>query len=463
MGAMRTRFLGHGATLITGPWALLPSTSTIVQIGVVPANNVNIGIDTNGPVEIASLTFNNSLTGTVTIVADGTETLQVDGVIANNSSNDQDLDLKIISGADATYNGGPTGGSLTFGQNLTIGSHQIQTLGTVNVTGELAIDINGNTAGSFGTIGNIVTSNTTQIGIGGTYANTATVAANTGDFFQLTSGNFAGATVNILPSFVNNVPNNGLLWVTSLIQKGILYVEPTQGGTTINTGTVLPVGNDSEFNTNGGIILNGGQLLTSDNGTLDTGGTLGAAFSTGRTIAVNTTGGTIAATTGTVATYTNSAVVSNGNGTTGTLTIGSAGNAGTVIFQAANTYTGPTAVVDGTFELDGSLAAGSAVTLASGTTLSGSGTVGGTTAMNGATVNGSGLTLTGATTVNGSGNTITGTVTSTGGVSLGQRRGAGAQRCLDRYQPDFAGRRQWHPDRHRLGGWRGYPHDGRRH
>jgi fibronectin-binding autotransporter adhesin len=59
------------------------------------------------------------------------------------------------------------------------------------------------------------------------------------------------------------------------------------------------------------------------------------------------------------------------------LTIGSAGNTGTVILSGLNTYSGPTAVNAGTLLVNGSTAADSAVTVANSATLGGIGTIGG--------------------------------------------------------------------------------------
>ena len=331
-------------------------------------------------VTIGNLSFNNTLP--VDLYNVNVETLTINGNLTNNAAVSDTLTLPFNEvAATATFAGGPSGGSLNFaeGSTLYVGTSTITTTGTVNVLGSLSFAINASTPGqantTYGTIGSINT-NGAAIQIGGTYAANATLNADTGDFFQLTTGNFAGSIEISTPSFTDMRLN----WVTSLYLKGILFVEPTAGGNIINSGVVLPIDNDTEFN-NGGIALNGGELLTNNNSsTLDTGGTPGAAFSTPRGIGINTVGGTFAAATGTTATY--SGVIANGSGTTGTLTFGDATNNGTVVLTANNTYTQNTVVSSGTLVVTGSTAGGTGVTLTVGNntavaTLAGTGTING--------------------------------------------------------------------------------------
>ena len=70
-----------------------------------------------------------------------------------------------------------------------------------------------------------------------------------GDFFQLAKGDLLGATVNLSGATLSNPASN--MWITTLIQKGILFVEPVAGTTIIKTGVILPIGDDTEFNTGG--------------------------------------------------------------------------------------------------------------------------------------------------------------------------------------------------------------------
>ena len=105
------------------------------------------------------------------------------------------------------------------------------------------------------------------------------------------------------------------------------------GGTTVSVG-VLSVTNDSNLGAaNGGLILRGGELLTT-----------GASFSSARPVTLSPLGNvnTLAATTGTTATY--SGVFSG----IGALTVGDFSNNGTVVLtNVANNYSGGTTVLSG--------------------------------------------------------------------------------------------------------------------
>jgi fibronectin-binding autotransporter adhesin len=350
-------------------------SSAVVEIGVLPASG-GIAVDTGGPAAIASLMFDNTLTGSTQIGSAGNETLQINGPITNASGFNQNLKLQIIAGANALFTGGTHG--LTFGNTLTVGLNQITTSGVVNLNAQVDFTINSNSAGGFGTIGPVTTGAMTTISVAGSYTGAQ------GDFFKLTTGNFAGATITNDPT---NAPGNpsatlptlsaGLVWVPTLIQKGILIVQNTSGNL-IKAGVTLPIGADAEFNT-GGITLSGGELATSDSGPLDNGAPTGVAFTTARPILVSSTG-TIAAAAGSTATYNSSAIIS---GSSGTLTFGDATNTGTVILDAANTLTGTYAVADGTLDLVGSTLTGSTVAVGTAGTLSGAGTVGGNATLTG--------------------------------------------------------------------------------
>ena len=117
------------------------------------------------------------------------------------------------------------------------------------------------------------------------------------------------------------------------------------GGTTILAG-VLSAGSDTNLgNVNGGITLEGGELVTTISG-----------FSTARTVDVSGAGtpDTLAAAAGTTATYTG--VLSD----TGILVVGDALNVGTVVLTGANTYSGGTTLNGGILAVssDGNLGTG---------------------------------------------------------------------------------------------------------
>jgi len=399
----------------------VPTINTDVVINVTPAGDL-IGGPGNTNLPANSITFGTNPTlGALTITTAGGDVLIVNGAITNNSTFLQTFALPVdtndgLSGfgttptGTTTYAGGSAG--ITFGA-LTVNTANILTTGTVDVTGQLNITINTNSNSSsprgFGQIGTINAPGITIV----VSSNTG-YTPTSGDFFQLVANgsNLSGVTAN-----TSQVSLTGYVWVTSLIQKGILIVQPSAGGNFINTGVVLPIGADAEFNT-GGITLNGGELLTSNYGSTDTGGgPNGTPFSTNRTITINTVGGTIAAAPGTTATYGAASVISNGTTPAGTLTIGDAGdtgNTGTVVLTAPSTYTGPTNVVHGTLKVvntTGSATGTGAVSLSSGTSLvggPGSG-IAGQVNLNGTNnISSTSGTLTvGSLNITGAGNTLT--------------------------------------------------------
>jgi fibronectin-binding autotransporter adhesin len=380
-------------------------SSAQVQIGTVPsaASSGAITVDTGVAQNvISSLTFNSSLTGSTAITTDGVETLQINGGITNNSNFAQSMELSTYAGASATYAGGPAGGSLVFGQ-LSLNTFTIATTGTVSVTGELSSTItqSGSTI-TYGHIGTI--SNTPDLGFVISTYPTRSYTGNVGDFFQLATGTFTGATAS-----VSDAPlAMGLSWIKTLIQKGILFVEPTAGGTTINSGVVLPIDQDSEFNVAGtGITFNGttspAELLTDNS---ETGAP--TPFSTSRTITINASSAAIiAAMNGTTATYTGA--ISDEGGTAGTLAIGDSTNHGTVVLAGPSTYAGGTTVATATkLEIGnttGSATGTGAVNLSTGALLQG---VSATAAITGQ------VNLVGSNTVS----TSTGTLTVAGGLNV---------------------------------------------
>ena len=295
----------------------------------------------------------------------------MNGPITNNNPANQILSIPIFSGANATYNGG-TGGltfnSLSLETNTAVSLTTpipaiVQTTGTITVTGGLVFQLNSNSSTNLSATSGysqIIQNSGTFNASGGQILLSGPYTGNAGDVFQLVTA-ASGGTVS-LPTSVDTTTDitlsSNINAVSTLIKKGIEFFEPSTssaagGGNLINAGVVLPIGNDSEFNTKGtaafNVTLNGGELLTANNNTnLDTGGTNGLAYTTSNLIGVNTTGGTIASAAGDTATY--NGVIANGNGSTGALTIGDAttGGTGTVVFNGANTYTGGTIIGAGT-------------------------------------------------------------------------------------------------------------------
>ena len=118
------------------------------------------------------------------------------------------------------------------------------------------------------------------------------------------------------------------------------------GGTTISGGVLSVAGDTNLGDPSGGLILVGGELLT----TADV-------FNTARAFDVSPGQGTdiLAAATGTTATYTG--ILSDA----GTLVIGDSKHAGTVVLTGANTYSGGTAINSGTLQIGDGVTSGSII------------------------------------------------------------------------------------------------------
>jgi outer membrane autotransporter protein len=187
----------------------------------------------------------------------------------------------------------------------------------------------------------------------------ATFITNTGGTFDIsgltsagmTAGSIAGGGAYNLGSVALTVGNSTNTQVSGVIADGGIF-DPTatgsslikvgtgtltlsgantySGGTTVAGGVLSVATNANLGNAAGGIALQGGELLTTDN-----------AFSSARTVALSTTGSALAAATGTTAIYTG--IVSG----TGGLTIGDGVNTGTVFLASggANNYTGGTTIL----------------------------------------------------------------------------------------------------------------------
>ena len=209
-GAVRAQIIwtdtaGDSSWSDTANWnpSTLPGSSTAVQIGSMLGTDNIVGIDTGTNVTVASFTFNstlNTMSNPPVQVRSNTEQLTVNGAITNNSSVQAQLLLTVNAGVSATYAGGA--GGLTF-DFLNVNTETISTSGTVKIGsgGTLVFDID--SVSSYGSIGSIDVSGA-NIDITGTYAGHA------GDSFDLTSGNFSGATLEGLPTL-----SAGLTWNTS--------------------------------------------------------------------------------------------------------------------------------------------------------------------------------------------------------------------------------------------------------
>jgi hypothetical protein len=196
----------------TANWSTgaVPTSTSNVQIGAQPTANI-IGIDTGSNVTVASFTFNSSLTASVQVVPNTTEQLSVNGAITDSSSYQDQFAITVNAGANATYTGGSAGLQFSL---LNINTQNILTVNSVAVasSGTLVFDIN--SLSSYGTVGSLAVSGAT-INVLGSYTGHA------GDSFDLTTGNFSGATLGTLPTL-----SAGLQWNTSnFISQGLLTVQ----------------------------------------------------------------------------------------------------------------------------------------------------------------------------------------------------------------------------------------------
>jgi outer membrane autotransporter protein len=124
------------------------------------------------------------------------------------------------------------------------------------------------------------------------------------------------------------------------------------GGTLVQGGATLSVANDTNLgDPSGGIVLSGGELLTTVSG-----------FNTARTVGVNPAAGPniLAAANATTATYTG---ILSGDGA---VTIGDGTHAGTVVLAGANTYSGGTVIDLGTLLVDNAQALGTGDVIVNG-------------------------------------------------------------------------------------------------
>jgi autotransporter-associated beta strand protein len=195
-------------------------------------------------------------------------------------------------------------------------------------------------------------------GVGGIVLNNKNGSTNTLTLVGADTYSFAGILAN---------GTNGVATTLSLTKAGsgtqTLSGANTYSGLTTVSGGTLKLGVFNAIANNGAMTVTGGIY--------DLGGL--ANVTNG---AVTLSGGAISNGTLTGASY----VLSNGTSYAALAGVGALvkNGIGTATLAGANTYSGVTAVSNGTLLVDGSLASGSAVTVESGATLGGSGTVNGT-------------------------------------------------------------------------------------
>jgi outer membrane autotransporter protein len=228
-----------------------------------------------------------------------------------------------------------------------------------------------------------------------------------------TTGNLVTSRTISLLDQGGTIDTNGFnsIFSGSIINSGSL--------TKIGAGTLTLSGNNTYT---GGTNILGGVLRVSSDTNLGSGNikfgnnaellTTGASFSSGKAIALGNGGGTLASATGATATY--GGVISG----TGQLNIGDGINQGTIVLNAANTYSGGTTINPGILEIgaDVNLGAASGGLIFNGGTLQ--------TLASFSTLRATTLNAAGGTFDPGAGTTFTedGTITGVGGLT---KTGAG--------------------------------------
>lgn len=145
------------------------------------------------------------------------ETLAVTGAITNNSAFMAPFSLPVTAGGNAVWSG-----PLAFSANVSFGISQITLANAASFSGS-AIEFNIVDAFTYGRFLGAGTATVTGVtlNIGSTYT------GSSGDVFDLTSGNFSGATLGSLPALTG-----GLTWdTTNFLANGTLSVvpEPSSG------------------------------------------------------------------------------------------------------------------------------------------------------------------------------------------------------------------------------------------
>ena len=300
--------------------------------------------------------------------------------------------------------------ALAVGDNTSAGNVIVRTGSTLNLTGAIAIG-----QGASG-VGNTPVSTFTQSG------GTTTIGASS----TLYLGNFRGATMDIQAGTLTSSSSAyiGVRGNSSLTISGAsTAVTFTQIDLGLPAGSLLPT---ADLNLNGGTltlgvngitkaVTDGAKTVSFDGGTLKASAT-SPDFVNADSVFVKTGGATID--TNTFDVTIDNALLQFG-ATTGALT---KSGAGTLTLSNTNTYTGPTAVNEGTLHLTGTLAAGSAVTVG------GNGTTGTPT------LTGAGGTANGTLTVAAAGTGVAGrispgTVGTTGTLNAGATTLAGTYAC----------------------------------
>jgi autotransporter-associated beta strand protein len=329
--------------------------------------------------------------------------------------------------------GGRLGGS---GSSLTkTGSGTLTLTGTNTYTGATAIDGgtlqlgNGGTTGSI--VGNVVDNGVLAINrsnaitLGGVISGTgALVQQGPGTTILTADNTYTGGTTidggtlqlgngGTTGSIAGNVVDNGVLAIDRSNAIALAGVISGTGVVNLNgTGSATLSGANTYT---GGTNVNAGTLVIGNNNALGTGqlslaaGTELSFLNTGNFTIANSIAisGDPAFTPSAGTIQTLAGVISDGT-SPGTLDMN---GAGTLVLTAANTYSGPTNVNNGTLRVDGSIASSSLTGVNDGGTLVGTGTVGNTR------INSGGIFAPGTPGVPGTAMTVSGNLTFQNGAT----------------------------------------------
>ena len=351
-----------GAITLAGATEIASDSSRLTLTGGITGAGQALTVDGSGDVTISTTGINTGSAGSLAKTGNGALVIAAGGDYTGATTIGTGGEI-VAAHANAlgTTAAGTTvssGGALWLSNNITVGAEALSLAGTgVSSTGALR-NISGNNA-----LGGAIT-----------LAGATTIQSASGTSLNL-SGGITGAGIALTINGTGNTTISGTGINTSTggaltkDQSGVLTILASSdytGGTTLSAGTIR-VGNNSALGT-GAVTTSGGAILASDSSTA-------RALANNFTINGNTTFGE--ATTGTGDLALNGALalggagrtitVNNGLTTVNGMISGTSGNAltksgtGTLLLNAANTYSGATTISAGT------LALGTAGSIASST------------------------------------------------------------------------------------------------